>query len=456
MLYSFATHGCLLGGGSKVQIEEIGKHFCVGAAGYASSCVTFKTVLCGLNGKYRGLHALGFNGLDRRVTPQANVPGSYCCVLLYQSCVGVCSGWVRWSPRPPPLPYTWSCWMLLAHPPGWLGMCSSWCSSRSRSSRSTGSSSSNAAQQCRQSSQLAATGATMKAATAGQSLMARQVASSSQMRTKLMWIPYWPRLLRRCVWPASMNFDWLGLVCWAPVLDDVAARQHNNICMPTASFHQQHMAAACSYIEPRRRDAIQICVHAHHAPVTWLHDTRIQTARSPGYDLPTYHLVCLQVEARHKGGKKHRKHRSKSSKADSSSEPQRLGSPGKAHKHTVQTGQQHSSTEIAPAGDEQQEQQQRGRSSTASNQIVLSDPAAAFVLVATQEFVRVYSVTHAVNADRTTMRKVAMQGTLQFASAFMACGSPALACLLELDGEIHLQVSAGGPLHSRSVWPAFC
>lgn len=150
--------------------------------------------------------------------------------------------------------------------------------------------------------------------------------------------------------------------------------------------------------------------------------------------------MCLQVDARHKGSKKHR--HTKSSKHDSSSEPHQQGSPGKAHKHSTQhAGQQHSNAELAPNGEEPQQQ---GRSSTASNQIVLSDPAAAFVLVATQEFVRVYSITHAVSADRTTLRKVATQGNLQFASAFMACGSPALACLLELDGEIHLQVRPGG------------
>jgi hypothetical protein len=37
-----------------------------------------------------------------------------------------------------------------------------------------------------------------------------------------------------------------------------------------------------------------------------------------------------------------------------------------------------------------------------------------------------------------------MQGTLQFASAFVACGAPALACLLDMEGEIHLQVRTAG------------
>lgn len=144
----------------------------------------------------------------------------------------------------------------------------------------------------------------------------------------------------------------------------------------------------------------------------------------------------LQVEAKEKAGKKHKK--SKSSKhsklaGDSDgSKPQQQGSPSKQSRQAAaQAGQQHGSAGESP---------QRARSSTVGNQIVLSDPAAAYVLVATQEFVRVYSVGHAVAADRTTLRKVTVQGTLQFASAFVACGAPALACLLEMDGEIHLQV----------------
>jgi hypothetical protein len=144
----------------------------------------------------------------------------------------------------------------------------------------------------------------------------------------------------------------------------------------------------------------------------------------------------FQVEAKEKAGKKHKKTKSDSKHSKHTSEggkEQQQGSPSKQSRHPAapQAGAQHSSVDEA---------QQRGRNSTAGNQIVLSDPAAAFLLVATQEFVRVYSVGHAVAADRTTMRKVAVQGTLQFASAFMACGAPALACLLEIEGEVHLQV----------------
>ena len=162
-------------------------------------------------------------------------------------------------------------------------------------------------------------------------------------------------------------------------------------------------------------------------------------------------FVLLQVEARDKAGRKHRKakSRSKSRKGgsdelagntDGSAEP-RHSSPSKSRKHQAATAAstQHYNSTGAP-----DEPLQRGRPSTASNQIVLSDPTAAFVLVATQEFVRVYSVGHAVAADRTTMRKLAMQGTLQFASAFVACGAPALACLLDMEGEIHLQVRTAG------------
>jgi hypothetical protein len=158
------------------------------------------------------------------------------------------------------------------------------------------------------------------------------------------------------------------------------------------------------------------------------------------------------VEARDKAGRKHRKakSRSKSRKAgsderaggtDGSSEP-RLSSPSKPRKHHAAAAasvQHHNSSTGTP-----DEPLRRDRTSTAGNQIVLSDPTAALVLVATQEFVRVYSVGHAVAADRTTMRKVAMQGTLQFASAFVACGAPALACLLDMEGEIHLQVRTAG------------
>lgn len=84
-----------------------------------------------------------------------------------------------------------------------------------------------------------------------------------------------------------------------------------------------------------------------------------------------------------------------------------------------------------------------GTTAAASNTSGLSDPAAAFVLVATQEYVRVYPIGNAVAADRSTVRKIAIQGTLQFASAFTACDTPALSCLLDVEGEVHLQVGVG-------------
>lgn len=84
-----------------------------------------------------------------------------------------------------------------------------------------------------------------------------------------------------------------------------------------------------------------------------------------------------------------------------------------------------------------------GTAAAASNTAGLSDPAAAFALVATQEYVRVYPIGNAVAADRTTVRKIAVQGTLQFASAFTACDTPALACLVDVEGEVHLQVGGG-------------
>jgi len=155
----------------------------------------------------------------------------------------------------------------------------------------------------------------------------------------------------------------------------------------------------------------------------------------------------MQVEAKDKAVRRHRKAKGSSKGSRHSSKPagapagdsdggreQQHSSPSKAQQDDKQ---QHSTTDHPAAPDGAV---RHGRSSTSGNQIVLSDPAAAFALVATQEFVRVYSIGHAVAADRTTMRKVAMQGSLQFASAVMACGAPALACLLDMEGEIHLQV----------------
>ena len=159
----------------------------------------------------------------------------------------------------------------------------------------------------------------------------------------------------------------------------------------------------------------------------------------------------MQVDAKGKAGRKHKKekssgrsHRHADDPADGSDggRERRHSSPSKAdRKHAKHAAEQSTSSSTPPAAAGGPSQT---RSSTGGNQIVLSDPAAAFVLVATQEFVRVYSISHAVAADRTTLRKVVMQGTLQFASAFMACGSPALACLLEIDTEVHLQVRAAG------------
>ena len=82
----------------------------------------------------------------------------------------------------------------------------------------------------------------------------------------------------------------------------------------------------------------------------------------------------------------------------------------------------------------------RAGSMGSSNASGPSDPAAAFVLVATQENIRIYTIANAVAADRTTAKKIAVQGSLQFASAFVACNTPALACLVDVEGEVHLQV----------------
>lgn len=114
----------------------------------------------------------------------------------------------------------------------------------------------------------------------------------------------------------------------------------------------------------------------------------------------------------------------------------RSSSPSKAQ-HRQQQQQQHQPPGSTQPASNHQQQQQGG---TGGTTISLSDPAASFVLVATQEFLRVYPITHAVAGDRTTAKKVQLQGVLQFASAFVAGGAPALVCLLELEGEVHLQV----------------
>lgn len=236
-----------------------------------------------------------------------------------------------------------------------------------------------------------------------------------------------------------------------------------------------HLTAAACLVTAAPREALQsnvCCSNLGHMylPLHVQGANRLEVGRTAKtMDLRhsnvcnSHHLVLsclwLQVEARDKARRKHRKAKntSKPSKAGSDEHAagagsdggreQRHGSPSKSHKHPAAAaaatagGQHHSSTDPSmPSPDERRDGPRA--SSTAGNQIVLSDPTAAFVLVATQEFVRVYSIGHAVSADRTTMRKVAMQGTLQFASAFVACGAPALACLLEMEGEIHLQVRA--------------
>lgn len=72
--------------------------------------------------------------------------------------------------------------------------------------------------------------------------------------------------------------------------------------------------------------------------------------------------------------------------------------------------------------------------------IVLSEPLAEYVLVTTQNYLRLYTVAHVVAADRTTCKRVSLPGVLQFASSFAAQGAPSLVCLLQLEGEVHLQV----------------
>ncbi|KAF8064591.1 hypothetical protein HT031_003392 [Scenedesmus sp. PABB004] len=92
--------------------------------------------------------------------------------------------------------------------------------------------------------------------------------------------------------------------------------------------------------------------------------------------------------------------------------------------------------------------------------LVLSEPLACYVLVATRQFLRLYKASHAVAGDRTTARRVTLPGPLAFASAFSAAGAPALACLLDLGGEAHLQVYTlpglevvrGMPLSSLLGW----
>jgi hypothetical protein len=72
---------------------------------------------------------------------------------------------------------------------------------------------------------------------------------------------------------------------------------------------------------------------------------------------------------------------------------------------------------------------------------VLDDPQAAYVLVATCEYIRLYPISHVVAGDRTVAKRVHLPGPLLFASCFTAAGGPALAALVGQGGEVALQVS---------------
>jgi hypothetical protein len=71
---------------------------------------------------------------------------------------------------------------------------------------------------------------------------------------------------------------------------------------------------------------------------------------------------------------------------------------------------------------------------------VLDDPQAAYVLVATCEYLRLYPISHVVAGDRTVAKRVHLEGPLLFASCFTAAGGPALAALVGQGGEVALQV----------------
>jgi hypothetical protein len=64
--------------------------------------------------------------------------------------------------------------------------------------------------------------------------------------------------------------------------------------------------------------------------------------------------------------------------------------------------------------------------------------------VATREFLRLYTIQHAVVADRTVAKRVPLPGPLQFATSFAVEGAPALVCIVEQEGESHLQVTWRG------------
>lgn len=118
-----------------------------------------------------------------------------------------------------------------------------------------------------------------------------------------------------------------------------------------------------------------------------------------------------------------------------------------------------SKSRLQSQSQQQQQQQQHQRSAFAAASaasesempgapISLQETEAAYALVATNEYLRLYSIQHAVSADRTTMKRVPLSGALQFASAFAANGAPALACILDVGGEPHLQVGVRGSLTS--------
>ncbi|KAI8474766.1 MAG: hypothetical protein J3K34DRAFT_490656 [Monoraphidium minutum] len=82
----------------------------------------------------------------------------------------------------------------------------------------------------------------------------------------------------------------------------------------------------------------------------------------------------------------------------------------------------------------------RGGGGGGGGGLVLDDPEAAYILVATEVYLRLYTVGHAARGDRTAARRAAVQGRLRFAAAFSAAGSPALVALVERGGEDVLQV----------------
>ncbi|GBF90963.1 hypothetical protein Rsub_03818 [Raphidocelis subcapitata] len=81
----------------------------------------------------------------------------------------------------------------------------------------------------------------------------------------------------------------------------------------------------------------------------------------------------------------------------------------------------------SPAQGQGQQQQKGGG-------LVLEDPEASYVLVATENYLRLYPAASAACGERGAARRVELPGPLRFASAFAAGGAPALACLLRRPG----------------------